>query len=294
MTSLHPRPNNRKGTLGLRRLRTLVTERDLELLRSLREYRLLSTAHLRDLFFSSHRTPSASKMACHRSLTRLSSYRLVRSARRPQGGLGGGGLPSVWTLGPAGERLLRHMEGEDDKPRKHSFDPSHTFFEHTLEISDSVVRLVQASRQGHFELLEIRGEPRNWRSFPGHVGGVRFVKPDLAVVTASGEFEDHWFIEIDRGTESTKTLIRKCHIYTDYQRSGIEQQRNGVYPRVLWLLPTQRRVELLRAAIEKERGLDPALFVVRTTDELVAAVASTAQTAEARTSAQDPARGGNN
>lgn len=294
MTSLNPKPNNRRGTVGLRRLQTLVTERDIELLRAVREYRLLSTSHLRDLFFSSHRTPSASKMACHRSLTRLSSYRLLRSTQRPQGGLGGGGLASVWNLGPAGERLLRQLDGDGDKPRKPGFDPSRTFFDHTLEVSDAVVRLVQASRRGLFELLEIRGEPRNWRSFPGHVGGVRILKPDLAVVTASGDFEDHWFIEVDRGTESTKTLIRKCHVYTDYQRSGIEQQRSGVYPRVLWLLPTQRRVDLLRTAIEKERGLDPELFVVRTTDELVAAIASTAQTAEAPASASDPARGSNN
>jgi hypothetical protein len=294
MTSLDPRPNNRRGTIGVRRLETLVTERDLELLRALREYRLLTTAHLRDLFFSSHRTPVASKQACHRTLNRLSSYRLISATKRGQGGIGGGGLASVWMLGAAGERLLRHVEGHGDQRRKPRFDPSHTFFDHTLEVADAAVRLVQASRAGLFELLEIRGEPRNWRSFPGAVGGVRIVKPDLAVVTASGEFEDHWFIEVDRGTESTKTLIKKCHVYTDYQRSGIEQQRSGVYPRVLWLLPTKRRVELLRGAIEKERGLDPELFLVRTTDELVAAIAATTQTAEASVSAQDPARGSNN
>jgi hypothetical protein len=271
-----------------------VTERDLELLRALREYRLLTTAHLRDLFFSSHRTPVASKQACHRTLNRLSSYRLISATKRGQGGIGGGGLASVWMLGAAGERLLRHIEGHGDQRRKPRFDPSHTFFDHTLEVADAAVRLVQASRAGHFELLEIRGEPRNWRSFPGAVGGVRIVKPDLAVVTASGDYEDHWFIEVDRGTESTKTLIKKCHVYTDYQRSGIEQQRSGVYPRVLWLLPTKRRVELLRGAIEKERGLDPELFLIRTTDELVAAIAATTQTAEACVSAQDPARGSNN
>ena len=39
-------------------------------------------------------------------------------------------------------------------------------------------------------------------------------------VVGIGDFEHRWFIEIDRATEATTTVIRKCRVYDDYRRSG--------------------------------------------------------------------------
>jgi Replication-relaxation len=70
-------------------------------------------------------------------------------------------------------------------------------------------------------------------------------------VTASPDFEDSWFIEVDRGTESLPTLLRKCGRYEEYRRSGIEQRDRQVFPLVLWLLLDERRRHVLGAALDK-------------------------------------------
>ena len=67
------------------------------------------------------------------------------------------------------------------------------------------------------------------------------MKPDLYVVTGRDDFEDCWFIEIDRGTESPAAISRKCRAYDLYWRSGLEQAEHGTYPLVLWVVPDERR-----------------------------------------------------
>ncbi len=160
------RPTNRSGTLTAWKLERLVSARDIDLLRSLSEFRLLTTRHLQELHFASHASPGATKRAANRALSKLHDLKLVQPTRGVRGGLGGGETPFVWRLGDAGDRLIRHLDHQSGKPRFHPLDASHVFFEHTLAISDAVVRLVRASREGRFELLELRGEPRNWRSYP--------------------------------------------------------------------------------------------------------------------------------
>jgi hypothetical protein len=50
---------------------------------------------------------------------------------------------------------------------------------------------------------------------------------------------------VDRGTEATTTIARKCELYRRYWQTGTEQARTGVFPRVLWLAPDERRQEQL-------------------------------------------------
>ncbi len=114
-------------------------------------------------------------------------------------------------------------------------------------------------------------EPGSWRRFLGIGGESRLLRPDLAVVTAQGEYEDHWFIEVDLGSEHPPTVVRKCHLYEDYRRSGTEQDTHGLFPRVLWVVPDQRRADKLSTAIADAK-LDQDLFRVVTTDQLIPAV----------------------
>jgi hypothetical protein len=112
---------------------------------------------------------------------------------------------------------------------------------------------------------------RSWRRFLGIGGESRLLRPDLAVVTAQGDYQDHWFIEVDLRSEHPPTVVRKCHLYEDYRRSGNEQDAHGLFPRVLWVVPNQQRADKLTAAIADAK-LDPDLFRVVTTDQLIAAV----------------------
>jgi hypothetical protein len=107
-------------------------------------------------------------------------------------------------------------------------------------------------------------------------GGQAILKPDLYAVTASADFEDSWFIEVDRGTESLPTLLRKCSQYEDYRRSGVEQRDRGVFPLALWLVPDERRKQALATSLNKARNLDNSLFRAATFDELITAVTQAA------------------
>jgi hypothetical protein len=107
------------------------------------------------------------------------------------------------------------------------------------------VGLVEASRDGSFELLEFQAEPTAWRRFSGRGGGVATLKPDAFVRIGLGEFMDSWFVEVDRGSESQTTIATKLDAYRAYWSSGREQSHRGVFPRVLWLAPHERRLQLL-------------------------------------------------
>lgn len=266
---IEPRPNNHQGTLGVNRLARLVTDRDLAVLGSVEAHRLITTRQIYDLHFWNHASYASGIRACTRVLARLEQHRLIRRLDRPVGGVGGGSASTIWALDVAGDRLLRRGT---DRRRRHTFEPSVTFTQHTLAVTEVRVRIEQAARLGIFDLLSAVTEPANWRTFPGELGATLQLKPDLEVVTADGEYEDHWFLEVDLGTESGTALLRKCHAYDRYRRSGREQAAAGVFPRVLWLMPDERRAALLRRLIEDDRDLEPRLFAVTTTDRLLEAL----------------------
>ena len=44
------------------------------------------------------------------------------------------------------------------------------------------------------------------------------------------DYEDHYFLEIDRSTESLARIVNTCKKYIEYYRSGIEQRQKEVFP----------------------------------------------------------------
>jgi hypothetical protein len=83
-------------------------------------------------------------------------------------------------------------------------------------------------------------------------------------VTGAGEYEDHWFIEVDRGTENPKRLLAKCARYEAYRRTGSEQTEHGSFPLVVWIMGDTSSAEQLTAAITGDHELDARLFRVTT------------------------------
>jgi hypothetical protein len=91
------------------------------------------------------------------------------------------------------------------------------------------------------------------------------------VVLGVGEYELRWFIEIDRASESLPVVVRKCRLYGEYYQSGKEQAAHcGVFPRVCWIVPDERRAEQMRSAIARDKQLPRQLFVVTTDEQALA------------------------
>jgi hypothetical protein len=122
------------------------------------------------------------------------------------------------------------------------------------------------------ELSSLQVEPECWRSYLGPSGETRWLKPDLAVVTKSDGFEDHWFVEVDRATEPPNRVIRKCRQYEEYRHSDREQAKHGVFPAVIWVVPNERRRDQLRARLASEVANSDRLFTVITPSDLGALV----------------------
>lgn len=272
-TSRGASPERRPGRVSGRRLQRLdrdLSARERALLHSLAGCRFMATEHVQRLHFADHQADGAASRVCRRVLTRLDRLGVIEHLERRIGGIRAGSASYVWRVGPVGDRLLR--SGTEDAPRARRKQPSLRLLDHTLAVCECYVQLVELARRGQIELLRHATEPGCWRPYLGLHGEPAVLKPDLYAVTASAEFEDSWFIEVDRGTESLPTLLRKCAQYEQYRRTGREQHERGVFPAVLWLMPDERRVQALTAAIRRSYGPEQELFRVVTANCFAAVI----------------------
>lgn len=254
----------------LTQLAVTLSDRDRAILSSLDAFGFSTSRQLEALHFAKHRTPEAAARICRRVLQRLHRDRLIAVQGRRIGGLAAGSSATIWRLDVAGDRLLRQ---DSETPRRRFKEPSPRFLDHRLAVADAVVALTQAAADGHgLELVDWQTEPDSWRHFDSGFGAAEQLKPDLFVVTASGDFEDHWFVEIDRATESLPTVLGKCEQYERYRRAGVEQAGHGLFPRVIWCVPGDARRRRLAAGIARSSVLDPDLFHVVITTGLVPAI----------------------
>lgn len=250
-------------------VRDSLSERDVEIMKSVAANRFMTSRQIRRAHFADHATEAAAVRSTNRALARLAGHEVIVHLRRRIGGVRSGSGSHVWSLTEAGARLLR-TGGEDELPgRFRPHEPTLNFLEHTLAVAEVCLRLSEATRGDDFAIAELQREPDCWRAYSGPHGGVAYLKPDLALVTTSGEYEDHWFLEIDRDTEPPSRVIRACLKYETYRQTGTEQKRTGVFPAVVWVVPDAKRARTLRTHIAATAGLSKGLYAVVPLDDLL-------------------------
>jgi hypothetical protein len=259
----------------IRRLHARLGTRDLEALESLAKLRLLTGDQLRRL----HVTDGSEVTQARRAralLQRLADLRLVVRLGRRVGGVRAGSSGYVYGLSGHGQAVLA-IDGPMGGRRRRVWETSPSFADHVLCVSEVYVRLVEAERAGSGELLTFDAEPSCWRTFPGAAGQPVTLKPDAFVQLAVGDFEHSSFIEVDRGTESVPTLVRKMGVYAAYWRSGLEQAKHGVFPRVLWLAISARSVQNIARALRQVPADAQHLFHAAFLDDAAAILTATAR-----------------
>jgi hypothetical protein len=162
---------------------------------------------------------------------------LSRLEGRSVGGKRAGSAGFVYVVGPAGQHLLA---AEQSQPVRRGWTPRPSWLKHALAVSHLYVELRQLEHAGSLTLRAFEAEPRSWRSYTD-AGAANVIKPDGFIELGIGDYFDSYFIEVDCGTESTSTLGRKFEAYAAYWRSGLEQRQHGVFPKVLWLAPSDKR-----------------------------------------------------
>jgi hypothetical protein len=260
---------HRISQLHLDEIYTRLSERDKEVLSSIRQCRYLSSRQIQRLHFTESANPAAALRAASRSLKKLKELGLIDSLTRRIGGVRAGSGSLIWYLTATGERLLRLHSSETYPRHRRFFEPSPYFLAHTLAASECYIRLTETCGKGKLKLVAAELEPRSWRSY-NHKGKIAHLKPDLCAVTNFDEYEDHWFFEIDLATEAPVKILEKCDRYHQYYRSGLEQKQHGVFPLVVWIVPDTARKESIGAHIRVASAHLPHIFVVITIDELAA------------------------
>lgn len=238
-------------------LRNQLAERDLEVLRSLYDLRLLRGNQLQRLHVPVGSSPSTTVRRTNRLLKKLHGHRLAFRLKRRVGGVHAGSSGYLWGITGLGQAVI----GIPPKERHRVWRTKPYHQDHMLACSEFYVRLVEITRERAVELVAYQYEYDSARKFSDAYGPAT-LKPDGFVHAACGEHETMAFIEIDMDTTSLAAVGRKCQIYIAYYNTGLEQRRHDLFPRVYWLVPDAGRQQKLRDVIRSLRFEWHELFVV--------------------------------
>lgn len=269
----------RVGRRMLETLREALSNRDVTVVALVAQHRYLTTAQVERFVFTDHVSADSAARTTRRVLARLERAGLLRRLYRRIGGVRAGSAATVWQVTPAAVRLL---QSDTSASSYRTHEPSPRFLDHCLAVADTHLALHAVTDMTVVESLAVEVEPDSWRRYQGDGGEVRWLQPDLAATISTADYEDRWFVEVDCGTESLPTLLRKCHQYERYRASGAEQHRHGAFPLVLWVFAGQRQVAALerlarlRTAVHRTSGLTPPLYRYATTDTVTSVVAQQA------------------
>ena len=247
-------------------LERIISDRDKAILLSLQDCRYLTTGQIKRLHFADKPTHLSGLRATNRGLVKLKGYGLITHLNRRIGGVRGGSGSLVSVLTKAGVSLLG-LINTDNTPRKRTFDPSPAFLEHTLAVAETYIQFIEICKRNNLELVESELEPASWRKYVGTDGKSVYLKPDIFAVTASGDYEDCWFVEVDLATESPNVVVGQCLRYARYHKT--EFGNDDTFPLVVWIVPSVTRKESLKRHIAESKDLSiKNAFVVITPDEL--------------------------
>jgi hypothetical protein len=233
----------------------LLTERDKAIIAAVYEYRALRQDQLQALFFGS-------QTAAQRRLALLYHHGfLERQFLLARGGIMNS--PILYLLDRRGEELLRAEYGADEVQWKSGDNKvGGDFLEHTLSINDFRIAVTLACHQLGYAVLEWRSEAQLKQEYdrvtlrtPTGRSRTVAVVPDSFFALQTPYGRTHFFLELDRGTMTTKRFQTKVEAYLVYYRSGGYQKRYGARSlRVLTVTLGERRLESLKAVTEQAGG----------------------------------------
>jgi hypothetical protein len=268
----HRRPDQRISASAIDVINRRLSDRDRAILRSVDDHQFLTVQQIETLHFDSI-APDARSRITRRVLARLRSLRVLDVLDRRIGGVRSGSQGLIYHVGVAGDRLLERPVRRGARLR---YEPSARFLAHRLAVADHHMALTMADRDHAFELIDSSVEPATWRTYTGLGSARRTLKPDLFAETASDDgVVRAWFIEVDLGTEHIPTLLNKCREYEAYRQTGIEQDRHGSFPLVIWSMAhpnpanAARRRQALRDAIAADPRLPGPLFRIVAPEQLL-------------------------
>lgn len=250
----------RSSGVQVARLRQRLSQRDVSLLAALHRVRLLSLRQVQRLIVIDG-SASARTRRAQLLMARLTKLGVVVRLSRIIGGIRAGSSGYIYGLSSLGQAVI-DVSGPLGGRRRRIWESKPYFQDHMLEVSELYVQAVEQHRLGGGDLLAFDAEPAAWRHFTGAGGELVVLKPDAYVRLGMAAIERSAFVEVDMTTEGLPTIQRKNARYIDYWRSGIEEQRRGVFPKVVWLVQSEQRQERIAEVIRKLSAEAQELFEV--------------------------------
>ena len=263
---------NRSPTIAAARFSSLlpapIHPMQARLLALVAAHRFATTTQLARLTALEYASSASALRQTQRHLANLAQQRLLTSLERRVGGWQGGSAVTIWAATTRGHRLVAADEGEEVPRRQRPREVSTTFLDHLLAITEVRTSIEEAVRQQTDTEAVVVLEPECWRTALSPSGQVQVLRPDLAVTVTSPAYEDRYLVEVDRATENPGRVIATCWRYQEHQAASAQASDGGVFPLVVWLVPTDRRRHRLERAIAHSTGLLRELFRVIRLDQL--------------------------
>ncbi len=251
----------------------MLSDRDLAVLDDVASFRAMTGDQLRRLHFDHHHgegSPAGALRSCQRTLRRLVDLGLLATLPRRVGGVRSGSAGLTYVLGYHGQRLVR-----PDRRARTPEGLGDRYVAHTLAVAEVAVQLRELARHGAVDDLHgaavdvtVEVEPICWREFTAG-RKTATLKPDLFVTVGAGDLEARWFVEVDLATESLVRVRAKCQTYLDYYATGIETDLHGVFPKVAWITPDERRERQVADVVAKLPPPAGDMFTVTTSSAAI-------------------------
>jgi hypothetical protein len=253
-----------------------LPERDLALLDLLLQHRFLTRRHIQVLLFSEHHDPrSAAPVATRTPRAAQRRLQLLRKqgliVRRYLAGPDGRRDPEpYYCLSPDGARLAcARAELTATEQRRHRSDAlaNPLFVRHALAAAGLHCALVAAARQQPAHECRPdwwRGEQATAAVF-NERGTKALLRPDGYTRYRAGADIHHLLAEIDLGTMPLPRLQAKLELYRAYTRSRAWQSRYPVFPKLLLLTTSERRISRLHQQLDSL----PELVLLTSTHQLL-------------------------
>lgn len=231
-----------------------LTERDQDVIEAVYHHRVLSQGQIERLIFTgTHRS------VAQRRLSLLYDHGYLDRRFLPRiGGLVTS--PILYLLDKKGSEYLLSHRGYDDirwRPNDNSLGYEH--IEHLLAINTFRIEMTLACRMNGLPLQTWLDDTTLKQDYdrvhlPRSARPVAVI-PDAYFTIATPKGDTHFFLELDRGTMTSKRFKRKVLAYIAYASSGLAEKRFGTTKfRVLTVTESEKRAENLKTATEGVGG----------------------------------------
>jgi hypothetical protein len=253
-----------------------LTDRDLDVLEAINDYRLVTRFHIQRLFFS-----EGAASAAKRRLALLFQHGYVDRIHVPVRN-SYGALRTVYRLDRKGVEVLNQVRGwQLSAWRTRDQDREATFLDHHLDMVDVRLAFTVACRKNRLRLewtdeRELRRRGVIHRATHNSKDAVTII-PDAYFTLASARALDGFALEVDRGTVTERRMRARFRAYGQWAAAGGYQRHFPAKSfRVIVAVTAsgrdRKRLQTLKRWCEEERGGSLFWFVARASldDDVIA------------------------